>query len=155
METGEILSMVKSLSRLRRACTYHKVDLHIHSPVSSDYSGDRSVSPLEFVAAFVAKGLDMIAITDHNTGAFIDKALEARSEIASEEGKNITVLPGAEIYVSPGIHLLAILPEGGSATISDLLSRLGLPVDQHGDTTKLISQSIGEVAGLSTSGEDS
>jgi DNA repair ATPase RecN len=121
------------------------VDLHVHSPASSDYSGDRNVSALEFVSTFVTNGFDLIAITDHNTGAFIDEALEARNKIASEDGKNITVLPGVELYVSPGIHLLAILPEGGSASISDLLSRLGLPVEQHGDTTKLISQSISEI----------
>ena len=145
METSEILTMVKSLSRAHRACTYRKVDLHVHSPASSDYSGVRNVSALEYVSAFVTKGFDLIAITDHNTGAFIDKALEARDKIASEEGKNITVLPGVELYVSPGIHLLAILPDGGSASISDLLSRLGLPVDQHGDTTKLISQSISNI----------
>ena len=146
METGEILSIVKSLSRVRRACTHHKVDLHVHSPASSDYSGDRNVSALEFVSAFVNNGFDLIAITDHNTGGFIDQALEARNKIASDEGKNIAVLPGVELYVSPGIHLLAILPDGGSAAISDLLSRLGLPVDQHGDTTKLISQPIGDIA---------
>ena len=146
METGEILTMVKSLSRVHRACTYHKVDLHVHSPASSDYSGDGNVSALEFVSAFVTNGFDLIAITDHNTGGFIDQALEARHKIASEEGKNITVLPGVELYVSPGIHLLAILPHGGSASISDLLSRLGLPVDRHGDTTKLISQSISDIA---------
>ena len=146
MDTGEILGAVKSLSRIRRACIYRKVDLHVHSPTSSDYSGDKEVTPREFVSAFVANGFDLIAITDHNTGAFIDKAIEARDEIAREEGRNITVLPGVELYVSPGIHLLAILPQGGSASISDLLSRLGLQVDQHGDTKRLISQSIGGVA---------
>ena len=138
--------MVKSLSRVSGACNYRKVDLHVHSPVSSDYSGDRSVTPLEFVSEFVSKGFDIIAITDHNSGAFIDGAIEARNKITSERGKNITVLPGVELYVSPGIHLLAILPDGGSASISDLLSRLGLPVDQHGDTTKLVSQSIGDIS---------
>ena len=146
METGGILKIVKSLSRVSRACTYYKVDLHVHTPVSSDYSGDKGVSPLEFVSAFVDNGFDMIAITDHNTGAFIDEALEARDKITSEEGNNITVLPGVELYVSPGIHLLAILPDGGSSSISDLLSRLDLPVDQHGDTTKLISQSINDIS---------
>ena len=145
LETGEILNMVKSLFRIRRACTYHKVDLHVHSPVSTDYSGDKNVSALEFVSAFVTNGFGLIAITDHNTGAFIDEAIKARDQIASEDGRNITVLPGVELYVSPGIHLLAILPEGGSASISDLLSRLGLPIDQHGDNTKLISQSIGDI----------
>ena len=145
MEPDEILAKVKSLSRTGRACTYYRVDLHVHSPVSSDYCGDSDISPYEFVAAFVAREVDLIAITDHNTGTFIDDAITARNRIASEEGQNITVLPGVELNVSPGVHLLAILPEGGSEAISDLLSRLGLPVGQHGDTTKLIDRPIGDI----------
>ena len=145
MKTSEILSKVKSLSRVRRACTFNKVDLHVHSPASSDYSGDSSVSPYDFVSAFVTRGFDLIAITDHNTGTFLDEAISARNQIATKEGKNITVLPGVELFVSPGVHLLAILPDGGSASISDLLSRLGLPVAQHGDTTRLVSQSISDI----------
>ena len=92
------------------------------------------------------RGLDLIAICDHNTGAYIDDALAARDRIAKNDGKNIAILPGVEIYASPGIHLLAILPEGGSAEISDLLSRLGLPVTERGDTTKLISLTIAEIS---------
>ena len=145
METSEILTNVKSLSRARRACSYYGVDLHVHTPASSDYSGDRDVSPYEFVSAYVARGFDLIAITDHNTGTFIDEAITARNQIACKEGKNITILPGVELHVSPGVHLLVILPEGESATISDLLSRLGLPIEQHGNITKLISQSIEDI----------
>ena len=117
----------------------------MHSPDSTDYSGDKDVSAYDFVAAFVERGFDLIAITDHNTGTFIDQAIKAGDEIAEKEGKKITVLAGVELSVSPGIHLLAILPGGGSASISDLLSRLELPVSHHGDTNKLISQSIGEI----------
>ena len=146
METGDILTKVKSLSRVRRVCSYHRVDLHVHSPVSSDYCGNTAVSSYDFVSAFVARGFDLIAITDHNTGAYIDRAIEARNKIAAKEGKNITVIPGVELHVSPGVHLLAILPEGGSAGVSDLLSRLGLPIEKHGDTEELISQPVDEIA---------
>ena len=146
METADILTKIKSLSRSRRSCTYYHVDLHVHSPASSDYSGDPGISPHEFVSAYVERGLDLISITDHNTGAYIDGAIAARDQIAKEVGKNITILPGVELYVSPGVHLLAILAGGGSAAVSDLLSRLGLLVDQHGDTTKLITLSIGDIA---------
>ena len=145
LDTGDILTEVKSLSRARQGCSYYRVDLHVHSPTSSDYEGDKNISSYEFVSAFVARGFDLIAITDHNTGAWVDQAIIARNEIASKEGKNITVLAGVELYVSPGVHLLAILPSGGSPAISDLLSRLGLPIEQHGDTTKLISESIVEI----------
>ena len=146
MESDKILSEVKSLSRTIRACSHYRVDLHVHSPASSDYLGDRDVSPYEFVSAFAAQGFELIAITDHNTGEYVDEAITACNQIASEEGKIITILPGVELNVSPGIHLLAILPEGGSAAISDLLSRLGLPNRQHGDPSKLVSQPIEEIA---------
>lgn len=122
------------------------MDLHVHSPASSDYSGDTGISHHEFVSKYIERGLDLISITDHNTGAYIDGAIQARNQIAKEWGKNITILPGVELSVSPGVHLLAILPEGGSAVVSDLLSRLELPVEQHGDTTKLITRSIGDIA---------
>ena len=146
MEDSELLTQIKSLSRLRRACTYYRVDLHVHSPASSDYCGDAGVSPFDFVFAFVDRGFDVIAITDHNTGSYIDQATNARDQIAAETGKNIAVLPGVELHVSPGVHLLAILPGGGSAGVSDLLSRLDLPVAKHGDTEALISRPIEEIA---------
>ena len=127
-------------------CTYRRVDLHVHSPASSDYQGDRNVSPYDFVHAFVARGFELIAITDHNTGAFIDDAIEAAKEIACKVGKHITILPGVELNVATGVHLLAILPEGGTKAISDLLSRLGLSVDRHGDSAEQITESIDVVA---------
>ena len=145
MDTSEILAELKTLSRARSACSYYRVDLHVHSPHSSDYSGDSNISTYDFISAFVAQGFELIAITDHNTGTYIDQAITASKELASKEGKNITVLPGVELYVAPGVHLLAILPTGGTAAISDLLSRLGLPVEQHGDTTKLISLTIRDI----------
>ena len=146
METEAVLAQAKALSRVRRACSYYRVDLHVHSPESTDYAGDSGISPYEFVSEFVSRGIDLIAITDHNTGTYVDQAIAARDEIAAEEGKNIAILPGVELYVSPGIHLLVILPEGGSASVSDLLSRLGLPIERHGYTDALISQSVEDVS---------
>ena len=88
----------------------------------------------------------MLAITDHNTGAFIDGAIEASKQIEREQGKRLTILPGVEINVSPGVHLLAILGEGGSAGISDLLSSLRLPVKDHGKRAEQIRLTVEEVA---------
>lgn len=138
-------SHIKTLSRARRACSFYHVDLHVHSPSSSDYRGSTEVSPYDFTREFVSRGVDVIAITDHNTGAYIDAAMEASAQIESDVGKKITILPGVELSVSPGIHLLAILPEGGTAAISDLLSRLGLANQYHGDQNRLITQSIDEI----------
>ena len=45
-----------------------KVDLHVHSPASIDYMGNKSVRGYaELVKAFVDEEVDAIAITDHNT----------------------------------------------------------------------------------------
>ena len=74
LDTGDILTEVKSLSRARLGCSYYRVDLHVHSPASSDYAGDNNISSYEFVSVFVARGFDLIAITDHNTGAYVDQA---------------------------------------------------------------------------------
>ena len=146
MEIGEILRNFRTLSRARRYCTYRQVDLHVHSPASSDYRGDTDISPYQFVLQFAERGYEMIAITDHNTGDYIDRAIEASSQIAEKVGKKVTILPGVELNVSPGVHLLAILGDGGSAGIMALLSRLELPVELHGDATQPIMLSIGEIA---------
>ena len=82
MEAEDILARVKLLSRPPRACTYHSVDLHVHSPHSTDYQGDKGISPYEFISSFVRRGIDLIAITDHNAGSYIDQAIEARDRIA-------------------------------------------------------------------------
>ena len=145
MEPDDIIREVKSLSRTRRICTYYRVDLHIHSPESSDYCGDSQISSYDFISNFASRGFDLIAITDHNTGAYIDQAIAARNHLAESEGKNIAVLPGVELSVSPGVHLLAILPHGGSKAISDLLYSLQFPIQHHGDSTKLIDKPIGDI----------
>ena len=140
-----MLRHVTTLSRARRACSYYHVDLHVHSPDSEDYRGPKDIAPEDFISSFISRGIDMIAITDHNSGSYIDQAVNASGRLNSLNGKSLTVLPGVELSVYPGIHLLAILPGGGTAAIRDLLSRLGLQSDHHGDSSKLISLSIEDI----------
>ena len=148
METGEILRYIKTLSRARRYCTYYKVDLHVHSPASSDYRGEPEISPYQFVSKYADRGYGLIAITDHHTGAFIDSAIEASYQISTKKGKKVVILPGVELNVFPGVHLLAILGSGGSAAILDLLSNLKLPLDRHGDTSYIFETQIREIVEL-------
>ena len=136
---------IRTLSRARRACSYYHVDLHVHSPHSEDYQGSKDITPDDFISSFVSRGIDMVAITDHNSGSYIDQAVNASAKLNSLEGRKITVLSGVELSVHPGIHLLAILPGGGTAAIADLLSHIGLQSDHHGDASKLISRSIEDI----------
>lgn len=77
------------------------IDLHAHSSVS-----DGTESPAELVAAGVAAGLDVLAITDHDSTAGWVPAFEAA------DGTGLTVLPGMELSTQldgASVHLLAYL----------------------------------------------
>ncbi len=52
----------------RAANQWHMMDLHIHTPASSDYQ-QPEVSYLDILQRAEARGLEMIAFTDHNTVA--------------------------------------------------------------------------------------
>ena len=81
-----------------------RADLHIHSLLSPCASLD--MSPAEIIRHAVARGLDMIAVTDHNTTLHCEQAVA----IGIEAG--ITVLRGAEVTSAEEVHSLVILPDG-------------------------------------------
>ncbi|MFI6844715.1 PHP domain-containing protein [Kitasatospora sp. NBC_00085] len=82
-----------------------RIDLHAHSNAS-----DGTDSPAELVAAAVAAGLDVVALTDHDTVGGHAEAAEAVHALPA--GTRLTLVPGAELScVVDGIsmHLLAYL----------------------------------------------
>src|ERR1017187_7151444 len=92
------------------------LDLHVHSPASHDWIGG-SVSPEQIVARAIEQGLDGIAITDHQSGQFIDKLR------AAAEGTDLTIIPGIEINSlagNDGIHLIALFDFATTAKDIDL-----------------------------------
>ena len=75
-----------------------RVDLHLHTTAS-----DGQFSPSELVAMALERNLIAIAITDHDTTAGIDEALEAA------RGTGLEVIPGVEISCDvphEEVHLL-------------------------------------------------
>ena len=102
------------------------IDLHVHTPGSSDASDEDFGSADDIVSAAIAAGLDAIAITDHNTADWCDHVGAAAKDTP------LIVLPGVEISTTEG-HLLAVWEEGtGSTIIRDLLVRLGIGTADHG-----------------------
>lgn len=74
-------------------------DLHVHTTHS-----DGIFTPEEIVDLAYEKGLDAIAITDHDTISGIESAI-----IRSQEYKNLYVIPGIEFsctYLNEEVHLL-------------------------------------------------
>ncbi|HTE61818.1 MAG TPA: PHP domain-containing protein [Solirubrobacteraceae bacterium] len=77
------------------------IDLHTHSSVS-----DGTESPSELIAAAVAAGLDVVAITDHDSTAGWTSAIVAAA------GTGITVVPGLELSTQldyASVHVLGYL----------------------------------------------
>jgi predicted metal-dependent phosphoesterase TrpH len=52
----------------KKKMQWYKMDLHLHTPASADWQ-QPGVSYLELLHRAELQGLDMIAITDHNTVA--------------------------------------------------------------------------------------
>ncbi len=57
---------------------WYAVDLHIHTPASSDYQ-EKNVEFLDILKQADAKGVSVIAITDHNTVAGYRKLMRKLS----------------------------------------------------------------------------
>ena len=97
-----------------------RIDLHAHSTAS-----DGTDSPAELVAAASAAGLDVVAITDHDTTAGWDEAFAARPA-------GLTIVPGVEfscVHHGPdgrrvSLHLLAYLVDRDDPAISAEWARL-------------------------------
>jgi 3',5'-nucleoside bisphosphate phosphatase len=77
----------------------YSADLHIHTVLSP--CGDLEMSPVKIVERAVRKGLDIIAITDHNhTG-------HARLTRELGEKRGLWVVYGAEVTTREEVHCLA------------------------------------------------
>ncbi|SHE68063.1 PHP domain-containing protein [Alkalibacter saccharofermentans] len=75
------------------------VDLHIHSCLSP--CGDLDMTPNNIVNMSLLKGLDAIAVADHNSG----RNLPAVAKVARKSG--LTLVPGIEVNTKEEIHALA------------------------------------------------
>lgn len=75
-------------------------DLHIHTALSP--CGDRDMSPMNIVNMAILKGLNIIAITDHNS---VKNCLPC---IEMAKDKDIIIIPGMEIQTKEEVHLLCL-----------------------------------------------
>lgn len=77
-------------------------DLHIHSCLSP--CGDDDMTPANLVGMAAVKGLDVIALTDHNSCRNCPAALYHGKKYG------VTVIPGMELTTSEEIHVICLFP---------------------------------------------
>ncbi len=94
-------------------------DLHIHSCLSP--CGDDDMTPCNICGMAKIKGLDIIAITDHNTC----RNLPAAKELCEAYG--LLLVPGMEITTKEEVHLLGYFPDVDTALAFSDLIRSHLP----------------------------
>jgi len=78
----------------------YNADFHIHSCLSP--CGDLDMSPKKIVAKALERGLDLIAITDHNASENVEAAIKAADKTS------LTVLAGMEVASEEEAHLIAL-----------------------------------------------
>jgi len=116
--------------------TFHYgVDLHIHTPASSDYKGIKSEEEyINILKQAKENNIELLCIADHITVAGYKKIMDLKNKTSELLGylhkrtdisksilnsveqeyelfNSIHVLMGVEINVSPGIHYIIIFKE--------------------------------------------
>jgi hypothetical protein len=125
------------------------MDLHLHTPASSDYQ-EPDVSYLDILQECEKKGLAIVSFTDHNTVAGyrtmqeeLDqllmleklKRLDTGEKTRLDEYRRlmdkILVLPGFEFTATLGFHILGVFPQNKTIReIEHLLLSLNVPPDE-------------------------
>lgn len=133
-------------SRKANRFTWYRADLHLHTPASSDYQ-ELGVRVIDILRRAEAQGLDIIALTDHNTvGGYagMQRDIERLTFLQSTGRANadelrllseyrrllekILVLPGFEFTATFGFHILGIFsPSTPIRVMEHLLLSLNVP----------------------------
>lgn len=136
-------------SQTKEKMQWQKMDIHLHTPASSDYQ-QPGVTHLEILQKAEARGLNIISFTDHNTIAGYRSLKEEINtlEMLEKMGRilpvektrlqeyrrllnKILVLPGIEFTATFGFHILGLFsPDKPVREIEHLLISLNIDSSQ-------------------------
>ncbi len=109
-----------------RALRPYLADLHVHTALSPCASDE--MTPPAIVAAATKAGLDLIAVSDHNTAGNVAAVQQA----AVAAGDGLTVLSGMEISSCEEAHILGLFPDVHAAEDAAAELRATLPQAEAG-----------------------
>lgn len=136
-----------------------KFDFHTHTPASDDYGKGfddqenlREISPRDWLLGFMRAEIDCVAVTDHNSGEWIDRLKEALLDLERAphpDFRPLYLFPGVEITANGGIHVLAILDIDKEADdVTTLLGAVGYKGDRGASAVAADSATIDVVKAI-------
>lgn len=112
-----------------------KFDFHNHTPMSDDYGKGpdqanlKKITPQDWLLNYMRSEIDCVAITDHNSGEWVDVLKSALQDLYNKKHpdfRRIVLFPGVELTAHGNIHVLAIFsPDTTTADINTLLGAVG------------------------------
>lgn len=135
--------------------TFYKVDLHVHTPASKCYKGEKTETEYwDILKNAVDKGIRLMAITDHNTLEGYSQFIKLKEDTLNEysivqkynipkeqrediESKkrlfdNVCIVLGVEITLNPGVHIIVLSPDDNLKEMDELLNEVGYTADKRG-----------------------
>ena len=123
-------------------------DFHTHTPASADFNDRDGMTHESWLKAFMEKRIDCVAITDHNSGEWIDDLKQTLKEIEENNPiwyRPLYLFPGVEISANGGVHILAIFGrDKDESHIDQLLGAVGYS-GTKGESDAVTDKSITEV----------
>lgn len=122
---------------------FYKADLHIHTPASRCWEGEKDEQEMEEIFKKLQKEkIEVIAITDHNSAGNVDEA----KRLGVQYG--IHVFPGVELSTKDG-HVLAIFdPRKSKTEIENWLAKMGFVGQKLGDLDSMAEEQDGTALGI-------
>lgn len=122
---------------------WYKCDLHLHTTASKCFE-DKKITAEQWVKKAIERGLNCVAVTDHNSSLGIEAIQKAAEET------NLTVFPGVELTCDTSrIHLLVLFDTDKTASdVSDFLVRSDIKRRDFGEQDTFTNKSILQIAEL-------
>ncbi len=131
-----------------------KVDLHVHTPSSKCYEGDKGDTDNNYIKILemaVQQNIRLLAITDHNTIKGYEHLLDIKNSLLMEKTvlekyvttnqqmqenidqinyklqlfKKVKLLPGVELTVNPGVHLIILCDDKEKNQLQSFIEKMG------------------------------
>jgi len=120
-----------AIEALGSGARFVRADLHVHSKASYDVNQDSGMTPAAIIDAAVDAGIEILAITDHNTVEAIPESIEHALRYAGK----LLFIPGIELTANEG-HVLVYFDPEEYRRLEQLRHQLDIVHDEQGSRVR-------------------